>query len=99
MDATLSRRRFLRYSAAAAGIPAVIPASVFGADGHSAPSNKITIGFIGAGSMGRSNLKSFMPLNACRVVAVCDAYRDRCKIAKGIIGVYTMAGNWKGPSQ
>lgn len=54
---TLSRRGFLKRAAkvagAAAAIPAIVPSSVFGVD---APSNKILMGAIGIGGMGRGTL-------------------------------------------
>jgi predicted dehydrogenase len=72
-----SRRRFLRTTANAvclAGIaPQVVPASVLGADGQTAPSNRITVGFIGTGDHGTGwNLPPYVRHPAARVVAVCD---------------------------
>lgn len=64
----LSRRNLLKY-AAAASLPLFLPARVFGAD---APSKKINVGFIGIGWQGSGNLNSFLAVNECRVVAVCD---------------------------
>jgi len=72
---TLTRRQFLKSSAAvAAGMalagPAIIPASVLGAN---TPSNRITIGMIGMGRQAfHSNLKSFLNSSDTQVVAVCD---------------------------
>ena len=88
MSSKLGRRQFLKYSVAtgaATAIPAIIPGKALGADESVAPSNKITLGFIGVGGMGRGNLKSFLPLDACRVVAACDTYEERCKVAKGMV--------------
>jgi predicted dehydrogenase len=68
----LSRRVFLRKSiaaGAACALPFVVPGSVFG---ETAPSNKITIGIIGTGIQGISNLRAFMSKPVSRVVAVCD---------------------------
>ncbi len=83
------RREFLGRSAlAAAGawvFPAVIPARVLGRDGRVAPSEKITLGCIGVGRMGTSNMKNFLALDGCRVVAVCDPYRERREAAKGLV--------------
>lgn len=59
----LSRRSFLKASAAAgaiAGFPLVIPASARGVDGAVAPSNRITMGCIGVGGQGNSNLGNFL---------------------------------------
>jgi len=57
----------------------IAPASILGAT-RTAPSNRITIGVIGLGSMGTNNLKNFLQLEESQVVAVCDVhdlhYRD-----------------------
>ncbi len=53
---TVSRRDFLKGSAAAGAalaIPMLVPASVFGAE---APSERITVGCIGVGRMGTGDL-------------------------------------------
>jgi len=69
----LTRREFLSGSAAAAGTalawPAIVPSSVFGAD---APSSRITMGCIGTGGQGTSDMKGFKGQSGCQVVAVCD---------------------------
>jgi predicted dehydrogenase len=72
-----SRRSFLRQTAAAAclaGIaPQMVPASVLGADGQTAPSNRITVGFIGTGDHGMGwNLPPYLRHPSARVVAACD---------------------------
>jgi len=81
MKIQVSRRDFLKTSAAAAalGFPALIPASAFGAG------NKITVGCIGVGGMGTGNLKNFLGLEDCRVVAVCDTYKDKQQKAKKLV--------------
>ena len=64
-----NRRSMLRLMAASAAAPIVLPSRLFG---QSAPSNKITMGFIGVGWMGGGNLNAFLKLDACRVAAICD---------------------------
>ncbi|MBN2311143.1 MAG: Gfo/Idh/MocA family oxidoreductase [Candidatus Hydrogenedentes bacterium] len=92
MGSTLDRRTFLKHSVAlgaAVGVPALIPASALGADGGVAASERITLGCIGVGGMGRGNMKNFLGLDECRVVAVCDTYADRRQTAKEIVdGTY-----------
>jgi predicted dehydrogenase len=84
MTHSVSRRRFLQQSAAlGAGAALVTTVPVRG--GTLAPSNKITIGCIGVGGMGTSNMKVFLGLPECRVVAVCDTYEDRRQRAKRIV--------------
>jgi len=84
-----TRRNVLRISAlagAAAGFPAIVPSSVFGA---TAPSNRITIGGIGVGSMGMGNLKGFLNAPGTQLLAVCDVDRKhRAKAKKTIDGKY-----------
>ncbi len=73
----VSRRVFLKSAAAAASAavaPAIVPSSVFG---QNAPGNRITVGQIGAGGRGSGQARSFAHSDACRVVAVCDPFRDR----------------------
>jgi myo-inositol 2-dehydrogenase / D-chiro-inositol 1-dehydrogenase len=78
-----SRRQFLRTAAAGVALPYLIPASVLGA---AAPSNKITIGFIGVGSHGLGwNLDKYLKLPAARVLMVCDVDGWRLRKAKAIV--------------
>ena len=72
-----SRRSFLRRTATpaclAAVAPQIVPSSVLGADGKTAPSNRITVGFIGTGSHGVGwNLGPYLRHKDAQVVAVCD---------------------------
>ena len=56
-----NRRSFLKRSAALASafaVPAFVPGSVLGKDGQVAPSERVTLGSIGVGSMGRERLLS-----------------------------------------
>lgn len=70
---SVSRRTFVRASAAALGFPTIIPARVLGAD---APSKKITVGMIGVGSHGFDvNLASYLRQPDARVLMVCDVDR------------------------
>jgi len=69
----LSRRRFLKTAAAAAVAPAIIPARVL--RGAQVPSDALTLGCIGVGRQGRSNMQEaiYRGLEAgARIVAVCD---------------------------
>ncbi|MHC4202479.1 MAG: Gfo/Idh/MocA family protein, partial [Planctomycetota bacterium] len=80
---TLSRRRFLKRAATAAGaaaaLPAIVPSHVLGAD---APSGKILMGAVGVGGMGNGDLGGFLGDGRVRVVGVCDVdsrHRERAK--------------------
>jgi predicted dehydrogenase len=67
-----SRRKFLGQAAAAVTAPMIVPASVFGRPGRPAPGDRITMGLIGCGGMGFSNLGAFLGKGEVQVVAVCD---------------------------
>lgn len=74
---TISRRGFLGGAAGAAlgaiGFPYIVPSSVLGGD---APSSRITMGCIGVGWQGGSNLGQFLGQKDCQVVAICDVDKD-----------------------
>ncbi len=75
----LSRRSFLTGVAAA---PLVTTSALRGQD---APSNKITLGFIGVGTMGRGHLGGFLGRREVEVVAVCDVVKERLDSAKEMV--------------
>lgn len=70
----VTRRGFLKRSIVAATAPAIVPASVFGAN---APSNRVTIASIGVGSQGSHLLRNFARLADVQYLAVCDTFKDR----------------------
>lgn len=76
---SLSRRQFLRRSAAAgailATVPTIIPASAFGR-GKVRPGERIAVGCIGVGERGRAVMGHFLNQADCQVVAVCDVKSD-----------------------
>jgi predicted dehydrogenase len=82
----LSRRRFLKRAATAAGavavFPAIVPSRVLRAD---APSNTVVMGVIGLGGRGRYDLGAFMANKDVRVIAACDVQAGRRKGGKGTI--------------
>jgi len=84
----VSRREFLKGSAAVAGAafawPTIVSSSVFGA---AAPSNRLTMGCIGLGGQGSGNMKGFNGKKDCAVVAVCDVDADHREKAREIVGL------------
>jgi predicted dehydrogenase len=71
----MHRRSFLRAlgaSVAAAALPSFIPARALGKDGSPSPSNRLNLGFIGAGSQGNFLLTNFLGESRVQVVAICD---------------------------
>jgi myo-inositol 2-dehydrogenase/D-chiro-inositol 1-dehydrogenase len=97
---SITRRQFLKGTAAAtAGLlaPTIVPASVFGAD---APSNRITIGFVGVGRMGMGDLRELLGFKQVQIVAVCDVDSNRTANAQKTVeahyGESTTNGTYKG---
>ena len=79
----LSRRHFLKAGTVAAVVPALVPARVLGAE---APSNKITVGFIGTGDHGTGwNLRRYLQHADAKVLVVCDVDGQRMRHAKEIV--------------
>ncbi len=72
----ITRRQFIAGGGAAlcglAAAPWIIPSSALGADGNVAPSNRITMGLIGNGIMGRGHLHRLAGDRDIQVLAVCD---------------------------
>ena len=77
----VSRRGFLA-AGAGFGLFNLVPASVLGAD---APSNKVTMGLIGAGGQGVWNMRLFFSLPDVRFLAVCDVNRAKREEAKALV--------------
>jgi predicted dehydrogenase len=70
----LTRRDLLKATGAAGAVvaPCLVPASALGKDGTVAPSNRVTMGFIGLGGRGTVNLNTFTGYAEVQVVALCD---------------------------
>ena len=75
-----ARRHFLRSMLAAGAAPFVVPAHVL--RGATAPSNKITLGVLGAGAQGRWDMQAFLGHEGVRVTSVCDVNKQNTKIAQ-----------------
>jgi predicted dehydrogenase len=65
----ISRRSALKAGLAAAAVPTILPSRLFG---DVVPSEQITIGFIGVGWQGGSNLGEFLKHKDCKVLAIAD---------------------------
>jgi predicted dehydrogenase len=67
--------------------------------GAKAPSNRITVGCIGAGRMGLGELSDLMARDGVQVVAVCDVDANRLAHAKGRVESHysnrSTSGSWK----
>ena len=80
------RRTFLKQtsllSASAIAAPYIIPSSALGLDGAVAPSERIVMGAIGTGGMGKADMNKMMEFPEVQMVAVCDvdrAHRDQAR--------------------
>jgi predicted dehydrogenase len=84
MAKRFDRRRFLKCSAvAAAAVPTFVPGLALGKDGAVAPSEKITVGFIGTGSHGTHyNLRAYLAQPDAQILAVCDVDGNHMAQAK-----------------
>jgi predicted dehydrogenase len=75
---TLSRRKFLNQAAILSSV-LIVPRFVLGGKGYTAPSDKITLGFIGNGRQGSGLLNNFLKLEEAQVVAASDVYASKLK--------------------
>ncbi|MBN2132166.1 MAG: Gfo/Idh/MocA family oxidoreductase [Sedimentisphaerales bacterium] len=85
---TLTRRRFLRRGAMAAGavaLPWYVPASALGRGGAVAPSDRIVMGGIGIGGRGSYDLGYMLNQPDVQWVAICDVLRSKRQAAKGVV--------------
>jgi len=76
-----NRRDFLKSSAAIAAGIMIIPRHVLGGPGYVAPSDQLTKGIIGVGSMGRGHI----PYEGTKVVAICDVDKKHLQLAQSLI--------------
>ena len=81
----LTRRSFLKRAAAAAAVPYIVPASVFGRDGKVPPSERIILGGMGVGNRGRHDLNWMLPEKDVQFVAICDAKKSSREAVKKIV--------------
>ena len=72
----LTRRDFIQAGAAAATAITIIPRHALGGAGSIAPSEKITVAYIGCGTQGIRELLRLLPIPEVQVVAVCDPVKD-----------------------
>ncbi len=104
---SVNRRVFLqRTVTAAAGVawaaPSIVPARALGADGNTAPSNRMGIGMIGVGRQAYLvNMKQFFAMPEVQILAVCDVDSWRLANAQEAVdGHYAKATrsgrNWRG---
>ena len=81
MRQKISRRSFVQSTAMAVAVPYIISSSALGGDGRPAPSNRVTMGLIGVGSMGMRHVKGFLQEDDCQIIGVCDVDAGRLNAA------------------
>jgi predicted dehydrogenase len=83
----MSRRRFV--AAATAGLAGARLRAQGAAQGGRkppAPTDRVTVAFIGCGGMGKSNLRDFVRMKEVQVAAVCDVWEHNRATAAAIAG-------------
>lgn len=80
-----SRRRFLKQAAFALSAPTIIPSSALGLDGATAPSERITMGLIGSGGQGVSNMNDFLRFKDVQVIAIADVDKTHREAAAKLV--------------
>jgi len=81
----ISRRRFIKTTAAAIALPTIVPSSIFG---QNRPSNRITVGVVGWGMQGPEDTRAFLAADDCRMIAACDLDKNHLKDAADTINQY-----------
>jgi len=81
----LTRRAFLKHTAALAVVPHVVSATALGRDGRAAASERIVLGGIGIGSRGTHDLNWILPESDVQFVAICDAKKSQREAVKKIV--------------
>jgi predicted dehydrogenase len=82
---TLTRRQAIRKAAKACAVlavPSIVPASVLGRGGATAPSERIVAGGIGIGPRGQHVLSDMIANQDVQFVAVCDVRAERREAIK-----------------
>ena len=89
----MPRRGALKGILTAAAAPGLVPVSAMGKAARPAPSERITLGMIGLGSMGLRHVRGFLQETDCQITAVCDVDAKRRTAAASVInGHYGDAG-------
>jgi hypothetical protein len=84
----LSRRGFLKRTAALAAVPCIVPATAFGRGGRVAPSERIIMGGLGIGNRGSHDLRWMLPEADVQFVADVDPQKARRERVKQIVDTH-----------
>jgi hypothetical protein len=72
----MTRRKFVELTAATAAAFTIVPRHVLGGKNYVAPSDKITLAYIGVGTQGIRELLPLLAQSQIQVVAVCDPNKE-----------------------
>jgi hypothetical protein len=73
---SINRRKFVEYVAASALTFTIVPRHVLGGKNYTAPSDQITLAYIGTGTQGIRELLPLLANTQFRVIAVCDPNKE-----------------------
>jgi predicted dehydrogenase len=73
----LSRRKFIVQASAALSAFMIVPRFVLGGTGYRAPSDIITLGFIGTGKQSRGLSRNFLATGETRILAAAEVYKAK----------------------
>ena len=94
----ITRRQFVKGASAALAAPMIVPTSVFAGQQQAAPSERLTVGFIGCGKMANDyHLRELLKFGDVQAVAVCEVDTTRRKHAKRRVeDAYAKDGSYRG---
>jgi hypothetical protein len=87
-NSNLTRRAFLKRTAALASVPYIVSASALGRDGKVPASERIVLGGIGIRNRGSSDLQWMLPEPDVQFVAVCDAQKTSREAVKQMVDTF-----------
>ena len=82
---TIDRRKFIKTAATGALALTIVPRHVLGGPNYVAPSDKLTLAYVGCGTQGIREILPLLAVPSIQIVAVCDpnqyavGYRDWSK--------------------
>jgi len=72
----INRRQFVAKASTAVAAFSIVPRQVLGGTAYVPPSEKINVGYVGAGTQGIRQLMDALPKTELRIAAVCDPNTD-----------------------
>jgi predicted dehydrogenase len=81
----VNRRKFLQIATGAALAPMIVPRHVVARSQTTAPSDRITLGFIGTGSMGGGHVRGFLKMPDVRIPAISDIRMENLQRSQGAV--------------